>query len=189
MWPKEFKRKPHFYAYWRQGLLGNKTRTWDTLAEVLTSHFEGLVAIRYRGANGGGKFVKDLRLADLERELENLVQQGWGHDDFMFAEQLTPGRPANYLINGEVTRSYWGLHLFFSEENKMMRDALESSGRQVYGFEALMSLRRILWPNDLDYLLSLAETYENHAIEFSGLDRTVGDIPNSRMIIWEVRNY
>jgi hypothetical protein len=71
----------------------------------------------------------------------------------------------------------------------MMRDALHSSGKQVYDPIASAVLEKLLWPNDLDNLLAILECYPDHVVEFSAFDRTVGIIPGSSIIIWEVRLY
>ncbi|MEK7187328.1 MAG: hypothetical protein AAB691_00590 [Patescibacteria group bacterium] len=182
------KSKKVFYELWNTGILGNKSRTWDSLKEAKASTFAGTVAIRYRGNRWGGPLIINLNIHQLENELDKLTKQGWQKEDFNFSEQLSPDR-ITYLINGEVMRGSRGLELFYATENKLMREALGSSGRNVYGMQALEVLHLFLWPPDIESLMELLDIYPDHVVEFSGFDRKVGVLPNRRMIVWEVRLY
>lgn len=179
--------KRQFYDLWDRGILGNKPHTWVSLDEAIESGFKGLVAIRYRGAFGNGPFVPNLTIDSLEEEVEKLIVAGWKKEDFNFSEQLSP-ETAIYLINGEVTRSHRGLELRFSRENKLMRDALQSSEENAYGMKANEVLKLCLRSNDREELLELLDTWPDHVVEFSGFDRPVG-IYQTHMVIWEVRLY
>lgn len=180
--------KRQFYDLWNQGLFGNKPRTWHTLAEFQKSGFKGAVALRYCGSGSGAPFIPDLNSDSLVRELAKLKSGGWNISDFHIAEQLSPSI-THYLINGEVARTDRGLALYHSLENKLMRDALRSSGQQVFGLQALMILQRVLLPSDYEELMELLDRFPDHVVEFSGFDRFVGVIPRRKMIVWEVRLY
>ncbi|MCC7004419.1 hypothetical protein IT397_00665 [Candidatus Nomurabacteria bacterium] len=180
--------KRQFMDLWRKGLLGNRPRIWDTLREVKASGFSGLLAIRYIGLGGGGPFVVNLKLGELESEMRRIVKAGWSESQFCFIEQITPGM-VTYIINGEICRKEDGFWLHFSTENKFMRPALSQSPQNLRNLEAQMMLRKLLWPTDYEELMGLLEQYPDHVVEFSGFDRCVGIVPNRRMIIWEVRKY
>jgi hypothetical protein len=181
--------KSRFYELWNRGEFGNKPRTWKNYAELEQSGFCGTVAIRcHRGLGRVHPFVPNLNPRQVPKELKKLAISGWAPEDFQISEQLTLGTVI-YRINGELTRTENGLALCYSTENRLLREALDSSGRQVFGLLACMTLSQYLWPIDLDELMEIHERYPHHAIEFSGFNEPVGIIPGRRMVIWEVRNY
>lgn len=179
--------KRRFYELWEQGALGNKPRTWNSLEEAVESGFAGAMALRYKGFGGNGPFVTDLALDRLAQELEKLARQGWRKEDFLIAEQLSPG-VVPYLINGEVMRSHRGLELTFSTANLLMRDALRTSGRSVSGMTAQEVMRHYLGSGDYEEILDLLDVWPDHVVEFSGFGGKVG-VYEQRMVIWEVRLY
>jgi hypothetical protein len=178
--------KRHFSRLYMAGLTGNKPRTWESVEEVETSDFRDKVALRYCGPGWGGPFITDLRVNQLSSALRRLVKNGWSKSDFYISEQFSP-KKTKYLINGEVMRRKEGLCLYYSTENKMMRPALESSGKQIYGISAVLVMRHFLLPADIDDIESLLDDYPDHVLEFSGFDRCVGIYPRHRSVVWELR--
>ena len=178
--------KRRFYEKWNRGELGNKPQMWKTISELKQSGFTGTIAIRYVGPSwGGAPFIPNLTAKQVPHELKNLVANGWNVNDFELSEQIT----AKYIINGEITRTTEGLCLYYSLEDKLLRDAFRSSAKQAYALKAEMILRHFLWSNDYENLMEIHDQYPYHTVEFSGFNRPVGMIPSRRMIIWEVRNY
>ena len=178
--------KRRFYELWNRGELGNKPRTWKTVNELKQSIFNNTVAVRYVGTGlGGAPFIPNLSVDQVTSTLKKLVKGGWSEKDFQISEQITDG----YIINGEIIRTSEGLALYYSLEDKLLREAFRSSGKQAIGLKASMILQHLLWPSDYEALMEINELYPDHAIEFSGFDRPVGVIRGRRVIIWEVRRY
>ncbi|MES3031143.1 MAG: hypothetical protein V4697_01880 [Patescibacteria group bacterium] len=180
--------KRAFFGLWWQDLLGNKPRTWRTVEEFLESDWSDPVSLRYNGHLVGQPLISDIPRENVEEEMKKLQMRGYQRYDYHVTEQFSPSK-IRYLINGEAMRSEEGLCLFFSLENKFMRAALVSSGKQVYRTTALLTLQTILEGNDCEELLAFVDRYPNHAVEFSGFNRGVGNIARRKMIIWEIRQY
>jgi len=181
-----FRSKPEFFRFWHEDTFWNKPITWKTMEEAMGSDFGGLVVMRYQGAQKGGQtpFYYDLRLADLPARMKTAVEAGHSPEDFNFAEQL-----GGVTIHGEIRMLDGELTLFYSEEDKIFREALRSSGKEVSGLKARTVLEKLLCPNDLELLYLALDRYPDHVVEFSGFKKPTGIVPGSRMVIWEVRLY
>ena len=180
--------KRNFFDLWWDNALGNKPQTWRTVEEFLASDFREPVSLRYNGHLLSQPLVSNIARERVECEMRQLERLGYQRRDYHVTEQFSPTK-IRYLINGEAMRSREGLCLFFSTENKFMRAALTSSGTQIFGMKALVTLQTILGHNDFEDLMTLVDGYPDHAVEFSGFNRYVGNIPRRKMIIWEVRQY
>lgn len=92
-------------------------------------------------------------------------------------------------IQGEVTRAPGGLYLRCDRTPGLkMKDAM-AVAKDAWGVHAKLVLDHFLWPNSLDDVEILLDTYPDHVVEFSTYDRAVGDQPRRNTIIWEVRSY
>lgn len=70
------------------------------------------------------------------------------------------------------------------------RNSMNTSIRKTWaGTAAKMVLARHLNANSLDDLRLLLDTYPEHVIELSALDRCFGTVPHRNAICWEVRLY
>jgi hypothetical protein len=180
--------KRQFNELWLAGVLGNRGGVWATIEDFQKSGFSGVVAISYNGKNGGGPFIKGVKATDVPTEVRKLENAGWRKDSLRVLEQFSLGEFI-YRLNGETVRTADGLALYYSTDNALMRDALRSSGAQVFGLKAKMILEQYLTPADYEDLMDILDRFPDHAVEFSVLDRCVGFLPHRRTIIWEVRLY
>jgi hypothetical protein len=86
-----------------------------------------------------------------------------------------------------------GIYLFYSDLKLSMKPALAKGGTQAGGIIARSLLRHALWPSSFEDIMTLLTIYDEHVIEFTSYDMslgTLGDMDGLRnTIIWEVRNY
>lgn len=96
------------------------------------------------------------------------------------------------LLWAEVMRTETGLVVYGIERPPFggsWRQLMPGRGMHWQGVMALMLLLRHLNPNSLDDLWELLDTYPDHVVELSALDRCYGTVPGRNAIIWEVRAY
>lgn len=128
----------------------------------------------------GGFYRLDVPTADVEETiLDNCP------NSFNLSAMVDP-----YLVfRGEVMDDVGGLRLFgvFGNREVKWREAMKLYGMENRGLVAKGILDALLWPGDREDLRELLESYPDHVIEFSALDRAVGTFPNRNTVIWEVR--
>lgn len=172
------RSKATFYRLWRQGQLGNRPRTWDSITELATSGWTGRVGIRSRVP--GGPCQYHLAVAEAIE-----LAQTWPCG-FVFSEALPDDR---LLLQGEVSRLETGVHLTYSTAIGLtMRDAMHAPERAT-GIAAVAILRAKLWPSSFDDVGDLLDRFPDAVIEFGAHDCAVGILPHRNTIIWEVRDY
>ncbi len=113
-----------------------------------------------------------------------------GADPTLF--NLTPMQDDTAIVvQGEIQRSaQHGWCFRVSKEKKPMNVAL--GGSQVehhFGPGYWLYLKQIMTAIDYEDINELLDTFPDAVIEFSVYNQQVGNCPNRKTIIWEVRNY
>ena len=181
--PPPVLSKAEFVRRYQAHEFGNRSPTWGTLEELVTSGYAGLIHLRNRTA--GGATYYDLTPARAAALWSSLPNGSW------YASAMAP--TAETLIQGEVQQAVMGcgrcgLDLYYSTVVKPMRAALAEEAAQVWGVTALLLLRRYLCFNSLEWLGELVRRYPEHVIEFSTYRRPWGTLyPRYNTVFWEVR--
>lgn len=105
---------------------------------------------------------------------------------------LTPMMPDHLIVvQGEVQRNaQFGWCFRVSKEKRPMNVALGNfQVEHHFGPGYWLYLKQIMTDQDYEDINELLESFPNAVIEFSVYNRVVGDCPNRKTIIWEVRNY
>ncbi len=180
------RTKGDFYRLYEAGLLGNKPRTWGSVAEVLGSGYVGTVTIRCRVPSHHA--VKRYRvpaaeLADVVRDLG--AGAGLSESDFAFNESLPDER---LVMQGEVVRGEWGLTLSWSvERGLVMREAMLRA-RHSEGAEAALLLRWAMDEASRENLEELFDKWDRHVVEFASYEIPVG-VMGWNTVFFEARAY
>lgn len=176
--------KKQFVEYYKKGLFGNASLTWNNYDEFREARYSGKVHFRNR-VKGGDTYYNVGRLEAVG--VANRLRRAGRLNDF-YISAMAP-HDCN-LIQGEVQQTPVGLGLFYSRAVDLpMRDALKKDGRQVYGIEAVTLLRQFLCPKSYDWLQELLDKYPGHVVEFSTFSIKWGTLPGFNTVFWEVRNY
>lgn len=190
--PRPVLTKRDFVDRYRKSEFGNASPTWNTLEDFLKElESAGTTQIRrewrpnerfhLRSRIAGGPTYYNL----FWHECVNRWSLEKEPKDWYVSEMA----PNCYLLNAEVMQSERGLDLFYSTVNKPMREALREKSERVSGITSVLTLRRYLDPNSLDWLYVLLERYRGHVVEFSTFARKWGTIPGYNTCFWEIRNY
>jgi hypothetical protein len=113
-----------------------------------------------------------------------------GDRDYIVSEIPNPndGR----IIQGELTWAANCWQMFGTFNERPMREALEKNGKHFYGANVIWNIRHHFSQNEYDDLTHLFYEYSEPGnyptVEFSLMRKPMGRY-NSRLIIWEVRNY
>lgn len=178
--------KQQFVDRFLQGEFGNKTMTWATLQEFKASGYKGPCSIRCRKLNSPC-CAMSIEHYWVERAFHMLLNVHSEQASELYIAQMCPTEKT--LFQGEVERSNKHLSLFYSTIAKPMRDSLREGGRQVYGIVAERLLQHFMDTNSYEWLQHLLDSYENHIIEFSVLDKKWGTHRGYNTLFWEVRLY
>jgi hypothetical protein len=180
------RNKRAFYGRWLAGEFGNRPRAWDDEADLAASGYEGRCSIRYKRPDGGRWKRFGVAAAAVPAELDRLVAAGAERHLFTFNESMPDGR---LVVQGELARGPWGLSLRYDTvPGRSMPEAM-AAGREVTGVAAVVVLRHLLDPDDLDAVAGLADRHEGHVVEFGAYEVAVGVVPGRRAVIWELRAY
>jgi hypothetical protein len=177
--------KAEFYKLWHAGVLGNKPRSWRSLAEVDAAGYVGLLTLRHTVV-AGGKSVYGVPRSSVEATLEQLAADGVPANHVTYNESAPDDQ---LLVQGEVMRGLRGLEMRYSTTPGIsMREAMKSP-REVAGVVARAILDLFLDANSLDDIDALFELYPDSVIEFGAYRHDVGCLPNRNTFFWEVRNF
>lgn len=178
------RTKAQMYSLLLGGRFGNFVRAWDTLPEVLSSGYRGLVSLRSRERSNPIRLYH-IPIDDLEATVakQTDAQRAAG---FVFSEAPPDHKRT---IQGELMRDEAGYYLHYSFSPEPMRIALEQDGQHARGLAAKLLLEHYLEPSDYDALQDLLDAHPGAVIEFTGFTVPVGVIPHRKMVVWEVRNY
>ena len=184
------KNKSEFKRMWQNGLLGNKIRSFDTVKEIFDSDYNGPVTIRHKERNSPlcQYYVDQFCLQEIFDDL----RKGKSESEFFFNESAPDDK---LVMQGEVTRTSSGWHLFCSTEKLPMRKALAGKQAKHYsGAQVLPVLKHYCNSKSYEMLMELFDIYDKNCrgdcvIEFSCYSIKVGEMPYHNTIIWEVRDY
>lgn len=172
------RNKKQFYRLWRQGLLGNRPRTWKDAAELERSGYQGKVTVRSSKLTDWKTLY---RVSVSEALILGRAELHLTFNESMPDEVLT--------LQGEVMRSHRELELTYSTQPGLaMKEAMKESTK-VSGVVALGILHHFLRPASQEELWELLDRYPDHVVEFSAYDRAVGELPHRNAVVWEVRSY
>lgn len=171
--------KPDFVRRYRAGEFGNASLTWPTVANYLSSSYNGLVHLRNR-VKGGSTYYNQTR--------EQVNSRYYGPDEDWYVSAMAP-HDLN-LLQGEVMRGVWGLELYCSPVVGLpMRDALRELSFSLRGLSAQQILRSKMDELSWQWLEYLLEEYPDHVVEFSCFAKCWGTVPGFNTVFWEVRKY
>lgn len=188
--------KNNFVPRYAEGEFGNRPITWNTLTEYLNSGYEGLIHIRNRRTGGptwynvhSNEVERMVRIINYGGYWDSPTVKGWAQEkeENLYFSAMCPTECT--LIQGEVQRSSRHLELLYSTARKPMRQALEERPLIAHGLRALILLRKYLNSRSMEWMEHLLETYEDHVIEFTVLQRCWGMVPGHNTLFWEVRKY
>lgn len=180
------RNKTVCYEMRAKGSFGNSIRHWKTLKELKDSNYQGPVVIRNTYSSGGvHKPCKDLQ--ETIRVYKELIGTHWDPRDLMFNEGLDD---LNLTLQGEALRGPpYGYWLCYSTLRVKMRVALKAAPRHLAGLQALNLLKGHMTESSFADFEAILELYPDHVVEFTCMNRFIGDLPGRNTIIWEVRYY
>lgn len=179
--------KSQSFHLYQNGEYGNALRQWGSLGALLDSGFKGLLAIRYRGAAGGGRCEYNVPSELAVSRQADWIRAGLEADRIFFNE-MAPDR--RIVLQGEyVADPRFGHCLHFSRHKTPMRDALKAQALNHLGPGCLLIIKAAMSPGSWDDFELLREKYPDSAIEFSCYSTFLGNVPRRNTIVWEVRNY
>jgi len=178
--------KHQSYVLFQEGILGNKPLTWNSLAEVRASGWDGLICIRSRKGIARSKTEFNKNYAEAEETVKTWISQGLDSKDITF-NQAMPDQ--DLILQGEVQRMEGGLYLYGTFVKKPMNLGLAEKSFSINGFGALSLLQKSLYPQSYADLERLLEQFPDSILEFSSYSRSVGDLPGRNTVFWELRNY
>lgn len=214
----EIRSKREFFTLWRQGVLGNRTLLWDTIAQAL-AYYPKVENIGFRevGKAGGGAW--ELVSRDKARE----VYFRWKKAGRQFIlDGAVPNAKA--VMQGEVCRTERGLESFLCVREQIrtdrlhlliasylagldesipkywieefkpglppMRITIKNGWHRHRGYlETKLLIEHYMDPSSQSDLEALLELYPDASIEFTVFSVDVGVFPGRNTIFWETRNY
>lgn len=170
------------------GEFGNSAKSWRSLAEweadPSTRAFP-LWGIRSRLKTADARTKLNVPSADVPAFLRAHYPDG-GADVTAMLDDIT-------VLKAEVCESDLypvGLCLDYPTAivpGDEWRGSFREFRKREFGLTALMTLKRHLWPQDLENLRRLLDEYPLHKIEMTVCSRAVGRLPNSNTVVWEIR--
>lgn len=188
------------------GLLGNTFRQWDTLQGVRDAGYNGWLTVRARRASDSKLFIPVIHTMDVAHR-----QMGVGDWHLYTRRPRTPVLPfrphcaladvylqecpapdTQRIVNLEAAISpvpgNGGLYVRYAPNDPTnLRHSLERNGQDAEGLTAWHVLQHYL-QEDAEVLYDIWDLYPDAVIEASRFSRAVGTL-NSKLIIWEVRNF
>ena len=102
---------------------------------------------------------------------------------------ITPMVDPMLVWRGQVFRSHDGLVCEGAAGLRHLkwREVMARHAREWSGSAATALLRHTLNDNSFDDLQTLLDTYPDHVVEFTALERCFGTVPGRNSVVWEVR--
>lgn len=171
----------------RQGFFGNRVQQWNTFTELQESPYNGLVAIRQKTRQYGGRGITiyDVRKQDVRTTLFRLKRQGIAKKTLYFNEAI---KPADVIFQGEIMRMDNGLYLLYSILPAHMHDALAVKPEHAWGLRVRLLLEYYLCLQGLMCVMELLERFTDHVVEFTCCSRGFGNL-GWRTVVWECRKF
>jgi hypothetical protein len=170
--------------------LGNHFQAWDSLAELEASGYNGFVTQQalLPGLSSTDLFIPNIAVSEVLERSRGLSGVYWRE---IAHRPDCPGGDCHgcgRTINLEAMYGDRGLCVRHSHHPTLnLRHDLIVNGREVWGLEALIVLRRYL-QEDHEVLQEIWESYPDAVIEASRFSSPVG-VLNNRLVVWEVRDY
>lgn len=179
--------KKEFYQRWGRGEFGNAGLNFPTpeAAQEWARTTDGEIAIRTTRA-GGGPFCPNLKWYDIPVQIVHLECKGYSRQEMQFSAMM----PDHLIrVQGYVYRGVRGLELDYNLTPGInMRQAMKYP-LHAHGLKALEIIRWACDPSDYDDLMALLDEYDDHVVEFTAYQISVGNCPRRNTVIWEVRKY
>jgi len=134
------KSKADYLALSRVGRLGNYLRSWNTLAEVEASGYQGYLTIRTK-VPGSPHFVPVT--VSPKRDLARLMRQGARPGDLYY--QQIPDPAARRVIQFEAMLDEQHATLYYELDTINPLRGIRERGSMVRGAAAAAILRSYLW--------------------------------------------
>jgi hypothetical protein len=178
------KTKREFYELARLGKCGNTLRTWGSVDEYRNDPNKSEYGC-FRSLIPSNSFRNPvIHCEDLSYSFPVNC------NNYIISE--VPGPDDGRIIQGELTWANGSWWLFCTFNERPMREALEKNGKHFYGANVIWNIRHHFSQNEYDDLTHLFYEYSEPGnyptVEFSLMRKPMGRY-NSRLIIWEVRNY
>jgi len=168
--------------------LGNHFRAWDSLADLEVSGYRGSVTQQAMRPGSTELFIPNIAVSEVLERSRGLAGVYWRE---IAHQPDCPGGDCHgcgRTINLEAMYGDRGLCVRHSHHPTLnLRHDLMENGREVGGLEALLVLRRYL-QEDFEVLREIWEAYPDAVIEASRFSAPVG-VLNSRLVVWEVRDF
>lgn len=178
--------KHQSYVLFQEGILGNKPLTWNSLAEVKASGWEGLICIRSRKGIARSRTEFNKTYQESEQIVKTWVSEGMDSKNITF-NQAMPDQ--DLVLQGEVEHTIGGLYLYGTFVKKPMNLGLAEKSFSISGFGAVSLLQKCLFPQSYADLGRLLEQFPSSIVEFSSYSRSVGNLRGRNTVFWELRNY
>lgn len=175
--------KLDFVRRYRQGEFGNGSPTWDTLEawDEGRTVFPENSLFNLRSRHRGGITLYNLCSDEVHRYYAQ-----WSGDK-PYISVMCPHDKT--ILQGEILQGSNGLGLYYTTDQRPMREALRSQSCSVEGLAAVMLLKKALNPKSYDWLQVLLDRYPGHVVEFTALSTEWGTLPGYNTLFWEVRDY
>lgn len=188
---RKLRFKEEFYAFYKECLLGNRPRIWDSYDEILKSDWKGDVCMRSNKGMGVKRkqTTYNVPLKNVPDEIKKWGLAGFPEKTIAFNQSM----PDEHLImQGEYTG--WthyggGAFVLYTTIKEPMNLALDKESKHADGFKADYLIKKTFCQSSYDDLQELLEVFPRSIVEFSVYDIEVGNMPGRNVIIWEVRNY
>ena len=182
--------KATYYRLSNAMKLGNTLPVWGSIEEIIADEYDGLVAIRMQGPNGGREFIPNLTITQASARAKAMIERGTDPAHILY--QMMDGGGGRRTLTGFVMRTERGYHLEYSFRDELVRDAMAKdhhAGNHATGLRAKLMMQAHMEPNDWEDLMDLFDAYPDAIIEFSVFERDLGWAKRRRTIYWEVRHY
>ncbi len=169
-----------------KGALGNFLATYPiSQANLLEDSPYYTIQSRERDSPN---FIPVIRGTDIAKALADFEAKGVDIQTLYIRDIPDPN--TERIIQGEVFQGDSGrLYLFYTTGGNLnLRDDLKSRGSELEGLRASIALSHYLTPTELVNLEELLDKYPGNVCEFTVFSRPTGAL-NSRLVIWEMRNY
>ena len=182
----KIETKAEYYEKWHAGALGNKLRSWSSLAAIWESDYRGRVVMRVKQASGHGLVAYNLTLHEAE-----MLSSSWLdlRNIPLKLIQYNEAAPDEHLVmQGEVMRSVYHYDLYYSTEKTQMRTAMKKAVHMC-GASAMLYLRSVMTEASYQQLQELFSEYPDSVVELSVYQSCLGSMPGYNTLIWECRDF
>lgn len=178
--------KRDFLAKWNAGVLGNRLRVFNNLAELQQSNYRGKIGIRSRRPDNRNTLYH-IPFENLGYNIRELIFNG-----FMTLEEMYFGESApdeHLILQGEFLDNFDRYLMIDRQKTQMKKVKWNQYSEQYQGLQSEMILRGSMNENSWEDFQELRDRYPGHIIEFTVYGVCLGHLPHRNTIFWETRLY